>query len=135
VHALYDAVRLATRAPLLAPGRARAIALLAAGAYPVDPLPWRFPDAIWLDDGATDASVGPGGAGVRLPPGATAEIALSPGEWTAIGVRGGRERRLPLRGGALSAAEVDAVVVLPEGSETIRTIRTVRIEKTGGGRP
>lgn len=64
VRALYDDVRLATRAPLLAPGRVSAIARLLFHTYPIAREAWVYGAVDWLSVGAADVDVGEDGAGV-----------------------------------------------------------------------
>jgi arabinofuranosyltransferase len=121
VRALYDAVRLATREPLLAPGRWTAIVGLQLGWYPVDLADARYPDVRWVDFGGPPVAVGEGGVAVRtIGRTGTAKIAGSAGTWHAITERGSARVEHVTGSGELTVGldGTDRLVIFgPEGGD------------------
>jgi arabinofuranosyltransferase len=125
---LYDDVRLATRAPLLDPRRAGAIARLHLADHPLLVWRWRWPEAEWRDPGL-DLAASARGLGLRTQ-GLQGELqlTLSEGEWRLYLSRGDRVESRLARGSALiDLREVERVVCFPQrGSGTLAAVHRTR---------
>ncbi len=127
LESLYAQIQLATRAPLWAPGRWRALLALNSGAASgqVDPSAWRYPEVTWAHLGEAPYAVPIGGLGLWIE-GRSGRLALELSEtrWTVIAERGRRRQvfRIVPSGGSVTIplSHTDWVLLLPDAPGTAR---------------